>query len=369
MKTKRTIALLLSLIMMLTVVGCSKGKKVDDEVMPEEDSITDNNEESDEVEIVEEVNSAFADAEKKLLDSLSPLPEVSEEYDLAAILITLSNPFWITVKEGYEDAAKEFGVNVDILSASKEDDVNSQLETFKTAIGKDYNAIAISAITPFNLIPGVVEANKKNIPVVAVGTSIDKEKGDEAGAVVEAFVTSDFEEQGRLGAEFIVSKIKEGQVAVIEGMAGAAQGEARKNGAIAGFESGENIEIVSVQAGNWDRKTAYDIATNLIQANPDLKGIFCANDMMALGVVDALKAAGKKDQVVVVGVDFIDEARESMIKGELDGTVAMSPYLFGKGGLILALKTLEGHELTEDIYWSPVELVNQDNVLSFDGWK
>jgi ABC-type sugar transport system substrate-binding protein len=90
---------------------------------------------------------------------------------------------------------------------------------------------------------------------------------------------------------------------------------------------------------------------------------------MALGAVEALQAAAKKEQVVVVGVDFIEEAGESIRRGEFDATVAMSPFLFGKGGLILALKVLEGHELQDDIYWSPLGLVHGENLEAFSGWR
>lgn len=314
-------------------------------------------------------SAGYEEAEAKLLELLAPLPEAGGDYKIAALLITLANPFWITMKEGYEAAAKEFGINVDVLSAPKEDDVNSQLEALQTILAKDYNAVVLSAITPFNLVPGVAEATRKGIPVIAVGTSIDEEAARDAGARIEAFITSDFAKQGEIGAQFIIDKIGSGKVAIIEGLPGAAQGEARKNGARRAFENDNNIELVSVQPGNWDRKTAYDIAADLIQAHPDLRGIFCANDVMALGVVEALQAAGKKDNVIVVGVDFIDEARESIRRGELDGSVAMSPYLFGKGGLILALKVLQGHELREDIYWTPLGLVHEENLSAFEGWK
>ncbi|MZQ75878.1 MAG: substrate-binding domain-containing protein [Peptoclostridium sp.] len=353
---KRLIAAFLAATMMFSMAGCSAKQEAK---TAEPKSTTQETQK----------NSAFADAEKKLEEALAPLPAKDSKAKLAALEITLANPFWVTMKEGYESAAAEYGVTIDVLAAPKEDDVNSQLETLKTLLSKDYNAIAISAITPFNLVPGVAEATKKGIPVVAVGTSVDAEEAKKVNAKIEAFITSDFEEQGKMGAEFIAEKIGSGKVAIIEGLPGAAQGEARKSGAQKGFEGKDGIEVVSVQPGNWDRKTAYDITTNLLQANPDLKGIFCANDMMALGAVEALKAANKKDQVVVVGVDFIEEAKASIAKGELDATVAMSPYLFGKGGLIIALKVLEGQTIDKDIYWTPLGLVTKDNVDSFEGWK
>jgi ABC-type sugar transport system substrate-binding protein len=126
---------------------------------------------------------------------------------------------------------------------------------------------------------------------------------------------------------------------------------------------------VAVEAADWDRQKAYDIATNILQANPDIAGIMCANDEMALGVVEALKAAGVKDKVKVVGIDFIEEAKTSIQNGELDGSVVMSPYLFGKAGLILALKAIQGQTITSDMFWTPFALVNASNVNQYDGWK
>lgn len=315
-------------------------------------------------------NAAFQDAQAKLLTSLQPLPaKPSKNYRIAALEITLANPFWVTVQQGYEDAAKEYGVTVDVLAAPNESDANGQLEDLETIVNKNYDAIAISPIDPLNLVPGVADATKKGIPVVAVGTDVDTQAAAKAGAVIKAFITSNFEDQGKLGAQFIVNKIGSGKVAIIAGLAGAAQSEARKKGAQETFAANPNIKIVSVQNGDWDRQKAYNIAADLIQANPDLKGIYCANDDMALGVVQALKAAGKKNQVVVTGNDFIDEARKSIENGELDATVAMSPYLFGKGGLILALKVIEGQQVNQAIYWSPVALIDKDNVNTFDGWR
>ncbi|ATW27794.1 substrate-binding domain-containing protein [Candidatus Formimonas warabiya] len=359
-KVRLFFGMLFVCLFVLGAAGCGQ---------PAENQEEDNSTQETSAPEAQPTNAAFLDAQAKLEAALAPLPKKDTQAKLAALEITLANPFWVTMKEGYEAAAKEYGVTIDVMAAPKENDVNSQLETLKTIVNKDYDAIALSAITPFNLVPGAAEATKKGIPVIAVGTSIDAAEAEKAGAKVAAFVTSDFEEQGKMGAQFIMDKIGSGKVAIIEGLPGAAQGEARKSGAQKAFESNANIEIVSVSAGNWDRQTAYDITSNLIQANPDLKGIFCANDVMALAAVEALKAAGKKDQVAVVGVDFIDEAKASITKGELDASVAMSPYLFGKGGVILALKVLEGQEIPEDIFWTPLGLITKENVNTFEGWK
>ena len=314
-------------------------------------------------------NALLRDAEAKMLEALAPLPKMGNGEKIGAVAFSMTNPFWVTVEEGYKDAAKEYGVTVDVVAAQKEADETGQAEAFNTLLAKDYNAFAISAMTPFNLVPSVANANKKGLKVVAVGTNIDAAAAKDAGAVVEAFVTSDFKEQGKMGAEYIMKKIgSPAKVAVIQGQAGADNSEQRKQGAIEGFKA-KGGEVVAVEAADWDAQKAYDIATNILKANPDLRGIMCANDEMALGVVEAMKAANKKDQVVVCGIDFIDNARQSIIAGELDGSVAMSPYLFGKAGLILSLKATQGQKIDTDIFWTPIGLITADNVAEYEGWK
>jgi ABC-type sugar transport system substrate-binding protein len=134
------------------------------------------------------------------------------------------------------------------------------------------------------------------------------------------------------------------------------------------FKESSAIKVVSTQPGNWDRNTALNITTNLIQAHPDLKGIFCANDTMALAAVEALKAVGKKKQVIVVGVDYIPEAKDSMEAKELDASVAQSPYLFGYVGAVAALKSLENSPLPKGIS-IPIALVSQSNLDQYNDWK
>ncbi|KUK64353.1 MAG: Periplasmic binding protein/LacI transcriptional regulator [Desulfotomaculum sp. 46_80] len=314
-------------------------------------------------------NALLKDAESKMLEALAPLPDMGKGEKIGAVAFSMTNPFWVTVEEGYKDAAKEYGVQVDVVAAPNEADENGQAEAFNTLLTKDYDAFAISSMTPFNLVPSVAKATKKGLKVIAVGTNIDAKAAKDAGAVVEAFVTSDFKEQGKMGAEFIMKKIGgPAKVAVIEGQAGSDNSEQRKQGAIEGFKNNGG-EVVAVEAADWDAQKAYDAATNILKANPDLKGIMCANDDMALGVVEALKAANKKDQVVVCGIDFIDNARKSIMAGELDGSVAMSPYLFGKAGLILSLKAIQGQEINKDIFWTPIGLITAENVAQYDGWK
>ncbi len=359
---KLVVVLCLIMLVSALVVGCTPAEEPVDPNVEDQNNVEDNNPAAI-------TNELLKQAEQDMLDALAPLPEMGNGEKIGAVAFSMTNPFWVTVQQGYEDAAAEYGVTVDVVASPDEANEQGQADAMTALLAKDYAAFAISAMTPFCLVNPAAEATAQGIPVVAVGTNLDAAAAADAGAVIEAFVTSDFAAQGKLGATYIMEKLGgAGKVAVIEGQAGADNSEQRKAGAIAGFEENGG-EVVAVEAANWDRQQAYDIATNILQANPDVAGIMCANDEMALGVVEALKAAGVKDQVIVVGIDFIEEAKTSIENGELDGSVVMSPYLFGKAGLILALKAVQGHEITEDMFWTPFALVNADNVADYDGWK
>ena len=314
-------------------------------------------------------NELLRQAESDMLKALSPLPKMGNGEKVGAVAFSMTNPFWVTVQEGYEDAAAEYGVIVDVAASPNEADEQGQADAMTALLAKDYNAFAISAMTPYCLVNESAQATKQGIPVVAVGTNLDAQAAADACAVISAFVTSDFEAQGKMGAAYIMKLLGgSGKVAVIEGQAGADNSEQRKRGAIAGFEENGG-EVVAVEAANWDRQKAYDTALNILQANPDLQGIMCANDEMALGVVEAMKSAGAKGKVKVVGIDFIEEEKNSIANGELDGSVVMSPYLFGKAGLLLALKAIQGQKIADDMFWTPFALVNAENVSKYDGWK
>jgi D-allose transport system substrate-binding protein len=143
---------------------------------------------------------------------------------------------------------------------------------------------------------------------------------------------------------------------------------ARRDGAMSVFENAPNIELVTSQAGDWDRTVALNAATNIIQANPDIRGFYCANDVMALAVVEAAISAGIKDQVIVVGTDFIEDAKVSIRDGMLDGSVAFSPYVWGELSVQMGVMKAQGKEVPETIPVVQV-LVSEENVNNLEDWK
>lgn len=254
--------------------------------------------------------------------------------EYAIILKPLSNDFWASMKKGIEDKAKELGVTVDIFAAQTEDDTEGQLKILENCISKGYKAIGVAPLSPTNLVNGIVDANKKGIYVMNIDEKIDMDTLKNAGGSVIAFATTDNEKVGEKGANYIIEQLQsQGQVAIIEGKAGNASGEARKLGATNAFKAANGIELVASQPADWDRQKALDAAASIIQKNPNLKAIYCCNDTMALGALQAVKNANKLGQIIVVGTDGAAEALESVKAGELSATVAQDSAGIGATSL------------------------------------
>lgn len=270
------------------------------------------------------------------------------ELRFAAILKTLANPHWVAMKKGYEEEAARQGVKVDVFAVAAEGNIQEQLQLFETVLQKNYDGIAFSPITPVNLIPTVVKANKQNIPIVNVDEGVDQKALADAGGKIDAYIRTDNYAIGQKAADFIASQLPNGgKVAIIEGMAGNASGDARRNGFKDKIVTYSGFEIVASQPADWDRIKALDVATNIMNRNEDLVAIYCANDTMALGAVQAVKNLKRK--VLVVGTDGIDEAIESVKAGDMAATVAQDPYAMGVTAVQTLIKLINGEKVEFDM--------------------
>ena len=288
--------------------------------------------------------------------------KADQPYKLLAVVKTLSNEYWQTMERGYQDAAAEKGVTIDVLSVPTEQDTEQQLNQLQTALAQGYDAIMVSPITPANLIPALVAANQAGIPIINVDERVDPAAAEAAGAKLTSVIASDNRDAGARAAQYMIDNIPDGgKVAIIEGKAGNQSGLDRKEGFQEAIETAGNFEIVASQPADWDQQRALDAATNILQANPDLVGFYAANDTMALGVVEAARAAGKLDQVVIIGTDAIPAALAAVQAGDMEGTVAQFPAEEARIATSLAILALQGNPV-EGFIPSPIELITKDNV-------
>ena len=169
---KRIIALLLVLALVtVSGVGCGQTQSETPGEAPEVESA--NTEGSVEQKEELQVNPKVKEAEKVLMSQLEPLPELKKDVKIGALVISLTNPFWVGMKEAYEAAAAELGITVEVFAGSTEGDKQAQLDALDAMVVKDYDAIILSPIEPFNLQPGILRANENGIPIINLGPGVD----------------------------------------------------------------------------------------------------------------------------------------------------------------------------------------------------
>lgn len=308
-----------------------------------------------------------APAEEGGDDAEAPAEAAGEEIKIGVLLKPESNEYWSSMKAGIlEWAESQDGVTVDVLCAESEDNITGQLEQLENMISKDYDAICAAPLSASNLVEGVVKACEAGIPVVNIDESIDADAVKEAGGNMVGMYTTDNILVGQKGAEYITEQIGSGQVAIIEGTAGNVTSNNRTKGATDYFND-NGIEVVASQPGDWDRLTSIDVATNIMQANPEVKAFYCANDTMALGVYEAVVNAGKQDSIIVVGTDAVANAKESVKNGEMAATVGQDNVGIGIACCELAVKAVKDGWTADASAEMPVEyidsfLVTKDNV-------
>ncbi|HHT43974.1 MAG TPA: substrate-binding domain-containing protein [Fastidiosipila sp.] len=310
----------------------------------------------------------IAETKRSLMEQLDPVPLDGSGKKIGVLIISLTNPFWVNLKERYEEAAAELGIEVEVLSGTTEGDTTSQLETLMTMATKDYDAIILSPIEGTNLIPGIIQLNQLGIPVINLGPGVDEAALEEAGGHLDGKITVQFAEQGEMIANDMMSRLPDGgEVAILQGLVGAGQSEGRSAGAKAAFEADERFPIVAIQPCDWDATKAYDATKDILLASPNLKGIFAVNDVMALAASEALLAEGR-DDVLVYGVDFTNDAKAAIQEGRMTGSVTYSGAIYTHAAFLLALKTIDGQTLDGPVY-CPLTLVTVDNIDDYAEWK
>ena len=294
--------------------------------------------------------------------------EASGDAEYAVILKVLSSQFWQTMRDGIQAEADRLGIKVDIYASNSEDDVEGQVTLLENAISKGYKAIGVAPISDVNLNNAIADATSKGIYIIDIDEKLNMDALTQLGGAAYGYVATDNVAVGKLGAEYLIGLIGgEGEVAIVEGKAGAISGENRRDGAKAAFEAA-GLTIVESQPADWDRTKAYDVATNYITAHPNLKAIYCCNDTMAMGVQEAVEASGK--DIKVCGTDGNADAIQSVADGKLSATVAQDPAAVGAKGLQLMVEAVTNGAAIEPktdipVYGIEAVLINKDNAAQY----
>jgi ribose transport system substrate-binding protein len=265
---------------------------------------------------------------------------------IALVVKTLNNPFFNDMQKGAEEAAKRLNVNLLVQAAEREVDVEKQMQIIENLIQSRVSALCVTPSGSKEIVPAIVKANQANIPVVILDTRVNPEALQAAGGKVATFIGSDNLEGGKFAGEFMVKALGgQGKVAILEGIPGHETGDSRLKGFRQAVSGAPGIQIVSSQTANWERDQGYNVFQNMLQAQPEIQGLFACSDLMALGAVEAIAAAGKTGKLTVIGFDAFSEAREAVMKGVMAATVAQFPADMGRQGVESAVRVLKGENV------------------------
>ena len=251
---------------------------------------------------------------------------------------------------------------VDIQIEDAQNDVGKQLNQIQNFIASGVDAIVVNAVDTDATIAMTKAAADAGVPLVYVNRepiNVDDLPDN------QAFVASNEVESGTLET-FEVCKLLGGKGKAVVLMGELSNQAARQRTAdihdVLELEMCNRIEIVEEQSGNWDRTQGADLMTNWLSAGVEFDAVIANNDEMAIGAIQALKAAGiSMDDVVVGGVDATQDALAAMAAGELDVTVFQDAAGQGSGSIDAALQLARGEEVDQKVY-IPFELVVPSNM-------
>lgn len=274
-------------------------------------------------------------------------PAAAAEKTLGLVISTLNNPFFVTLKQGAEEAATKAGVKLVVLDA--QDDSAKMTAAMEDLIQQKVDAILVNPTDSDAVTPSIMKANAAGIPVLTI------DRGASGGQVL-CHVASDNVAGGVMAGEFLAKKLEgKGNVVELVGIPGTSAARDRGKGFNDAIATFKDIKVVASQAADFSRDKGLKVFENILQAQPEIAGVFAHNDEMILGAVAAAEAAGRTG-IIFVGFDAVDDAVAAVKAGKLAATVAQQPAVIGAMGVEKAVAHLGGEKLPEFIP-VPLQLV------------
>ena len=269
--------------------------------------------------------------------------QASAKENIALVISTLNNPFFVTLKEGAVKKANELGYDLVVLDS--QNNPAKELANVEDTIVKGTKIILINPTDSEAVGNAVLAANKANIPVITLDRASVK------GQVV-SHIASDNIAGGKMAGDFIVNKLgKQAKVIQLQGIVGTSASRERGEG-FNQSQQENKFTILTAQPADFDRAKGMNVMQNLLTAYPTVQAVFAENDEMALGAMRAIQTAGRTD-ILVVGFDGTDDGIKSVERGKLAATVAQQPDKIGAIGIEIADKVIKGEKVSPSI---PVDL-------------
>jgi ribose transport system substrate-binding protein len=252
--------------------------------------------------------------------------------------------FWQAVKLGAEKAAKELGVRITFEGPENETQVDKQLQMLQTALAKKPQAICFAALDSKAANPLLKKAQAAKIPVIGFDSGVDSD-------IPVATAATDNVAAAGLAADKMAQLIgDDGEVAAVIHDQTSRTGIDRRDGFLNQMKTKHpKIKVVDVQYGGGDHLKSTDLAKAIIQAHPNIKGMFGGNEGSVIGVMNAVKELHKQGKIVIIGYDAGKQQKDAVRSGLMAGSVSQDPVGIGYKCVEAAVKAIKGVAIPKTI--------------------
>jgi len=247
----------------------------------------------------------------------------------AAIGVALpdtTNPYYVAMKKGFEDAAAANGFEAKVAIANDSD--STQLSQIQSFIQQKVCAVALNAVNSGPAAASVVELNKAGIPVFTVNVVVDEDAlKTQGGEIVQYLGAGAFESGKVMGEQALKDMGADAKMIVgIVGKPDQVQTNLRDDGFKAGLSSNPNVTYAATVNGKIDPSVSLQVTTDMLQGNPDMNVVWADTGPAAVGALQAIKQLGREDQVSLYGLC----ADKVPVGGAYKACVAQEPAAYAK---------------------------------------
>lgn len=265
-----------------------------------------------------------------------------------------SSDYWLIVNHGAQERAAELGIDLTLVPSYT---VEQQIAAIDSFIGQRVDALLLGPVAAVGLASAIERVRAARIPIIVLAAPLsDFER--------VCTVQSDHTRGAELAAAYMVEQIGgAGQVAHIIGPSRLQDNIDRANGVRNILRQHPNVQLVYEQESpGWSPESGAAMMREALERNPDLRGVCCANDTLALGAAEAIAAAGRTGEIVVTGFDATPDALLAIYEGRMSATIRQSMRGIGRTGVDMAWRSVHG-EAVPAIVFTDIALVSRANLL------
>jgi ribose transport system substrate-binding protein len=273
---------------------------------------------------------------------------------IAIVISTLNNPWFVVLGETAKARALELGYDATVFDS--QNDTATEAAHFENILAAGYSAILFNPTDKDGSIANVRKAKANGVPVFCIDREVNAND-----AATSQILSDSYSGCVALGEHFAEQLGDQGTYVELLGQVGDNNTWNRSKGFHSVVDRFLKLKMVGQQSADFDRGKAHDVMESLLQAHPDIDGVFCGNDAMAMGAYQALVAAGK-GKVKVFGFDGADDVVRLIAEKKIQATGMQFPRTMARAGAEYADQWIRGKRDFPQKVPVSVELVTPDNV-------